>query len=325
MASAFAAELALARDLAARASHRAWQMRQAGVEVERKSTPTDLVTAADRATEDFIRSELARLRPGDGFYGEESGAQQSTTGFTWVIDPIDGTVNYAHNIPAWAPSVAVVRHDGPADPASWQVVAGAVANPSLHEVWFASLDGGAFLDTAAFTGPHGLSPTTPVPSCSDKRPASVPSQLSAHCSTPSPASSVSLASSTPSSLTKLQLSDSATLSRSLVATGFAYDAAVRVEQARVVAELIGQVADIRRMGAASLHLTAGAAGRVAGYFDRGLHPYDHAAGALIAAEAGAVIAGPRGTARMTEEFAFAAHPAVAEDLRQALTDAGAPA
>ena len=134
----------LAARVALRAAAFAAGERERGVRVAAsKSTPTDLVTEADRATEALIRAELADARPGDGFYGEESGRTHSETGLTWVVDPIDGTVNYTYAIPAWAVSIAVVQ--GPADPARWRTLAGAVVNPALGELWQARAGGGAEL------------------------------------------------------------------------------------------------------------------------------------------------------------------------------------
>ncbi len=131
-------------DLAARiaqdAGALAHRRRQEGVTVAAtKSAAADIVTAADREVEAFIRAELARERPDDGFYGEESGAEAGTSGITWVVDPIDGTVNYAYGIPAWAVSIAAV--EGSADPATWTALAGAVFNPVTGELFRASRGG----------------------------------------------------------------------------------------------------------------------------------------------------------------------------------------
>jgi myo-inositol-1(or 4)-monophosphatase len=84
------------------------------------------------------------------------------------------------------------------------------------------------------------------------------------------------------------------LERAVVGTGFAYDATTRSRQADIVAKLLPRVADIRRLGAASLDLCAVAAGRLDGYFEAGLHVWDYAAGLLIATEAGCVTAGRAG-------------------------------
>lgn len=134
--------LTIARDVAAEAAALAARLRQEGVEVAAtKSSPIDIVTAADRATEELIRSRLASLRPQDGFLGEESGGGSGTSGLTWVVDPIDGTVNYLYGLPNWSVSIAVV--EGDPDPATWTALAGVVAAPALGERWEASAGGGA--------------------------------------------------------------------------------------------------------------------------------------------------------------------------------------
>lgn len=104
----------------------------------------------------------------------------------------------------------------------------------------------------------------------------------------------------------------------LVGTGFAYDAGVRAEQGRVVAELLPQIRDIRRCGSAALDLCMIASGRLDAYYERCLKPWDHAAGALIASEAGAVVAVSTDDAVATT----AAAPGVAREFLQALRGAG---
>ncbi len=105
-----AALLALARNIAVRAAEFALAARRVGVEVAAtKSTPTDIVTATDRDTEALIRSLILAARPDDGIVGEEDTAHIGTSGLNWVVDPIDGTVNFLYGIPAWAVSIAVVE------------------------------------------------------------------------------------------------------------------------------------------------------------------------------------------------------------------------
>ena len=180
----------------------------------------------DRAAEALIHERLISARPGDGFVGEEGGSSTSTSGVTWIVDPIDGTVNFVYGIPQYSVSIAATVDD--------RVVAGVVVNVETREVFAATLGGGA--------------------TCDD-RPLSVRSVVP--------------------------------LSQRLVITGFSYLTAVRVLQAAAVALLLSEVRDIRRLGSSALDLCAIGAGRADAYVEEGLHPWDMAAGGLVATEAGA--------------------------------------
>ena len=109
-----------------------------------KSSPIDVVTEMDLASEALLRDLLREERPDDGILGEEEGHVVGTTGVTWVLDPIDGTVNYLYGIPAYAVSVAAVT--GGADPESWTVLAGCVHAVADGRTWTAHLGGGATED-----------------------------------------------------------------------------------------------------------------------------------------------------------------------------------
>jgi len=113
------------------------------LEVSSKSTPTDLVSEADLESERAIKALLAQRRPDDGFVGEEGGSEQGCSGLDWVVDPLDGTVNFLFGIPQWCVSVAVKDGDG--------IVAGAVYDPNRDELFTASRDGRATL-----SGPGGV-------------------------------------------------------------------------------------------------------------------------------------------------------------------------
>lgn len=113
-----------------------------------KSSATDVVTVMDQRAQDLLRSRLHAARPQDGFLGEEEGGATSRSPITWVVDPIDGTVNYLYGIPSYAVSVAAVVGD-PSRPGAWQPVAGAVVNPVTGEVYRAHAGGGAWLRTTA--------------------------------------------------------------------------------------------------------------------------------------------------------------------------------
>lgn len=108
-----------------------------------KSTETDVVTEMDRRSEELLHRRIRELRPEDGILGEEGAQVTGSSGLTWVIDPIDGTVNYLYEIPAYAVSVAVVVGD-PQVEGAWRPVAGAVAEPCRRLVHHARRGGGAW-------------------------------------------------------------------------------------------------------------------------------------------------------------------------------------
>jgi myo-inositol-1(or 4)-monophosphatase len=195
--------------------------------VRSKSTPTDLVSDADVAAESAIRSVLTARRPDDAILAEESGASGEGA-LRWVVDPLDGTVNFLFGIPAFAVSVACEDEEG--------ALAGVILDPTRDERFEATRSGEAFVGGQPIRRRGGED-----------------------------------------------------LSRAMVATGFAYDAAVRTRQADVLARVLPRVADVRRVGAAALDLAWCACGRFDAYYERGLHPWDVAAGALIAARAGLVV------------------------------------
>lgn len=110
-------------------------------EIASKSTPTDLVSEADLASERAIRQLLAKRRPSDGFVGEEGGVSASVgSGLSWIVDPLDGTVNFLFGIPQWCVSVAVADAGG--------VLAGVVYDPNRDELFSATRDGDACLASA---------------------------------------------------------------------------------------------------------------------------------------------------------------------------------
>ncbi|MGH2949981.1 MAG: inositol monophosphatase family protein, partial [Solirubrobacteraceae bacterium] len=118
------------------------QLREAfagpGVNVTAKSSPTDLVSEADHAAERLIRDRLAAARPDDGFLGEEGGDATGTSGLRWVVDPLDGTVNFLFGIPQWAVSIACEDAEG--------TLAGVIYDPMRDELWSAERGGDALLD-----------------------------------------------------------------------------------------------------------------------------------------------------------------------------------
>jgi myo-inositol-1(or 4)-monophosphatase len=192
------------------------------VNVTSKSTDTDLVSEADLAAERTIRALLARERPDDAIMGEEGDDKPGTTGLRWVVDPLDGTINYLYGHPQWCISVACEGR------------AGVVFDPVRDELFAVAVGEAPTLNGA------------PLP----------------------PASTVDA------------------LDSALVATGFGYAADVRATQAAVVARLLPVVRDIRRAGGAALDLAWAAAGRLDAYYERGVKPWDIAAGVLLCEGAG---------------------------------------
>jgi myo-inositol-1(or 4)-monophosphatase len=269
--TASVALLDLARDIAVRASEFALHARRGGVSVAAtKSSPVDIVTAVDRDTETLIRSLILDARPDDGIVGEEDVTHIGTSGVDWVVDPIDGTVNFLYGIPAWAVSIAVVE-GASGGVVGGTTLAGVVVNPVTGELFEASAGGGARLAGR-----------------------------------------------------ELVVNPTVALESALVGTGFGYAAERRREQAAVLLELLPKVRDIRRIGSAALDLCAVAAGRLDAFYERGLNAWDHAAGALVAREAGARIGGPRG-GRENGELLVAAAPGLYEELAAALRAAGVDA
>ncbi|HZO63398.1 MAG TPA: inositol monophosphatase family protein [Kribbellaceae bacterium] len=131
--------LALATEVAAEAAELIVERRRGRITVaDTKSTDTDVVTAVDRESEELIRKRILAVRPDDAFLGEEGEDVHGTSGVRWVVDPIDGTVNYLYDHPTYAVSIAV-ELDG-------ETIAGVVVNAPLGETFTATRGGGAFLD-----------------------------------------------------------------------------------------------------------------------------------------------------------------------------------
>ncbi len=238
--------------------------------VETKSSPTDIVTEMDRRSEALITSRIRAHRPGDAVLGEEGG--QTAGGpvasdggrpgrVRWIVDPLDGTVNYLYGLHDWAVSIAA-EVDG-------TVVAGVVEVPRHGETFTAVAGQGAWLHRGA-------------------------AKVALHCSSGVP------------------------LGQALVGTGFGYDEGRRRVQGEVIAALLPYVRDIRRGGSASVDLCSVAAGRLDGFYERGLNYWDFAAGGLIAREAGAMVGGLAGKTESTS-MAVAAGPGLYQKLDTFLT------
>ncbi|MET7426838.1 inositol monophosphatase family protein [Dactylosporangium sp. NPDC005555] len=251
--------LALAVPIAREAAALARAMRTAGVDpVATKSTLTDVVTAADRAVERQVREAIRAARPGDAVLGEEYGDSASDGDVRWVLDPIDGTVNYLYDLPQYAVSLAAE--------VGGVVVAGVVINAATGREWTAVRGGGAHADGRRLSG-----------------------------------------------------SGQTDLRQALVGTGFGYAADRRLHQATVLAGLIGDIRDIRRFGAAAIDLCLAAEGSLDAYYEKGLNAWDHAAGGLVAAEAGLLVTGLAGAAP-GPDMVVAAPPALHKGLHDRLVD-----
>ena len=217
--------------LAVRVARQAGEMllnRPLAFDISTKTSALDFATQMDKASEHLIVDALLEARPLDGIVGEEGTSCPSTSGITWVIDPIDGTVNYLYALPGWNISIGARDENGP--------LIGVVYAPTVNSIWTAIRNGGAFF--------NGL----PI-SCNDP----------------------------------------VTLERALIGTGFEYDVEKRIEQSRVVAQLLPLIRDLRRMGSAAVDLCYVAMGAFDGFYESGLKEWDSAAGGLIAIEAGAVL------------------------------------
>jgi myo-inositol-1(or 4)-monophosphatase len=257
--------LTLAVDVAREAAGLVARGRASAAEhVDVKSSPVDVVTAVDRASEELILSRLLAARPDDGVLGEEGADRAGSSGVRWVVDPIDGTVNFLYGLPAYAVSIAA-EVDG-------EVRAGVVLNAATGELFTATVGGGAHLTPPAGPEPVRLTGSSPV-----------------------------------------------SLEHALVATGFGYRVEQRRAQGAVVAQLLTRVRDIRRYGSSALDLCSAAAGRIDAYYELDLNPWDHAAGALIAAEAGLVVTGLGGRP-FAEPMAVAAAPSIAASFLELLEE-----
>jgi myo-inositol-1(or 4)-monophosphatase len=234
----------------------------------------DLVTDADRASEELISSRIRGAFPDHGFLGEEGTRGAEGAEFSWVVDPLDGTTNYAHAYPHFAVSIGL-EHRG-------QPVLGVVYDPMRDELFVGEKGRGAELNGAP-----------------------------------------------------IHVSTQDQLLRSLLATGFPYDPTRRHEALAVWNALMDACQGVRRDGAAALNLVWTACGRIDGFYERNLKPWDMAAGALIAMEAGATVTDYAGGAFDVYGIeVIAASPALHGVLRdavaaalaavQAPTDPGSP-
>lgn len=189
---------------------------------------TDLVTNIDRESEEFIVSEVKRVFPDHSIVAEEGNSKEASGGFTWYIDPLDATNNYAHGIPFFCISIGVYSH------AEQRVISGAVYDPFHDEMFHSFTGGGAF--------------------CNGER---------------------------------IRVSNTPDIGIALLSTGFPYakDNMKKNNLAQFNA-FLPKIQCIRRLGSAALDLCYLASGRIDGYWEPMLKPWDSAAGSLIVTEAG---------------------------------------
>ncbi|AFM24004.1 inositol monophosphatase family protein [Desulfomonile tiedjei] len=189
----------------------------------------DIVTDADHASEDFILGEIRKRFPEHDILTEETITEKKGSDWLWVVDPLDGTVNFSHGYPAFCVSIALMQNE--------TIVLGAVYDPLRQETFSAIRGQGAFMNG-----------------------------------------------------NRIQVSTAETLSRSLVATGFPYDRAYSpINNVAEFNQIVTKVQGMRRGGSAALDLSYVACGRLDGFWELKLKPWDMAAGILLVEEAGGII------------------------------------
>ena len=189
----------------------------------------DLVTAADQASEAYLVEAISRQFPNDSILAEEGSNREGTSGWQWIMDPLDGTTNFVHSYPFFMVSIGI-KYQG-------EMVSGVCYGPYYNELFSAQKGGGAYLN--------------------DKQ---------------------------------IHVSNTKSLSNSLIATGFPYNRREIVDELMApLKQIICTAHGIRRAGAAAYDQCLLAAGRLDGFFERALKPWDVAAGSLIIREAGGVI------------------------------------
>lgn len=203
-----------------------------------KKGPGDFVSAADLKSEEILREELGKARPGYGFLGEEGGLDEGTDKtHRWIVDPLDGTTNFLHAIPHFAINIALER-DGAG------IMAALTYNPVTNEMFWAEKGKGAFINA-------------------EKR---------------------------------LRVAVRQRLDDAVIGTGIPF--AGKPGHGLFLKELhqlSQRVAGVRRMGSAALDLAYVAAGRFDAFWERGLQPWDMAAGALLITEAGGTLTAADGS------------------------------
>jgi myo-inositol-1(or 4)-monophosphatase len=209
--------------------------------VSTKSSLTDVVTHMDLQSEEYIVEQLTEHRPTDGIVGEEGAAVISSSGRSWIVDPLDGTVNYLYGLPHWAVSI------GLRDDESGEGLVGVVYAPELGAMYVAAQSLGSWVRTAT-------------------------------------------------DWQRMAIGECEQLGQALMGTGFGYAQARRIDQSVALTQILPAVRDIRRLGSCAIDLCLVASGHLDGFFESGVNPWDHAAGALMVREAGGQVSGLFGEA-----------------------------
>lgn len=205
------------------------------LQIDTKSSETDLVTHVDKLCETRIREILLAAYPDHAILGEEQGTGATATDarHRWVVDPIDGTLNFAHGFPFYCTSIGLHIDGEPA--------VGVVYDAVRDELFTATRGGGAYLNG---------------------RP--------------------------------LRVTTETVLKQAMLVTGFAYVEDRIARNVEVFARMLPKARSVRRPGAAALDLSYVAAGRVDGFWELGLQPWDVAAAMVIVREAGGTLTGGDG-------------------------------
>jgi myo-inositol-1(or 4)-monophosphatase len=223
-------------DVALSAARRAGEVLRAGFGTEHAITykgEVDLVTEVDGEAERVISEELLGTFPTYGMLAEEGGELAGEDDLRWIVDPLDGTTNYAHGLSIVCVSIALER--------AGEVFLGVVHDPMGEETFIAERGRGATLNGDP-----------------------------------------------------INVSDTGELIRALIATGLPYDRAEMPEALELFGRFAATTRGMRRLGSAALDLCYVASGRIDGYYERGIWPWDLAAGSVILEEAGGKLTNYRG-------------------------------
>ncbi len=189
----------------------------------------DFVSFVDKQSEAMLLEQLSKIIPGSSFLAEESGETKTSSDWTWIVDPLDGTTNYIHGIPLYSISIGLLKEE--------KLHAGWVYEPNLNEMFWAVRGEGAFLNNQP-----------------------------------------------------IWVTQTAAMKDSLWATGFPYQNFEKKEEyMEFISYSIKNTHGLRRLGSAAIDLVYTACGRLDGFFEFGLKPWDVAAGALIVEEAGGLV------------------------------------